>query len=111
MGTLCEKVPYIEFQDSHLRVADSLDDRGDLALHRLASQRPPTVEDIVLSVPKPLGLPYRLAWDMNSNGLYTVSSCYNWFLKLPSIDLMEHICNWIWKLPIMEKIRFMIWLV
>jgi hypothetical protein len=50
-------------------------------------------------------------WPHNKNGVYTTKSGYNWLLSHHEADNQTGVSwNWIWRINVPEKIKFLIWL-
>ena len=52
-----------------------------------------------------------VVWCLDLSGRYSIRSIYHWLLK-PNFDFLPHYgWNWVQKLKLPEKIRFLLWLV
>jgi len=53
---------------------------------------------------------YTFIWHENSNGIYTTKTGFSWILKQRGGDVTSISWAWIWRLHLLKKIKFLVWL-
>lgn len=109
---LALKVPFVHISDSALRLQDLIRD-GQWMLQRCSTMM---TEDVLALFDKvlPQVLPNEediWCWDHGGSGSYTVRDGYAWLRDRNQPPMLNKEWNWLWKIPVPEKIRIFLWLV
>ncbi|QHO52257.1 Putative ribonuclease H protein [Arachis hypogaea] len=108
-GPIAQDVPFVHISDSDLTIRDVWKD-GQWNLHDIFSIIPEDVKQRLNAYNPDLnaGESSGWSWGVASSRLYSARSGYSWLAKR-KFDWNEH-DNWVWRLHIPEKYKFLIWL-
>lgn len=103
----------MDIHDTQLSIKDIILD-GDWNLNALYTTIPNQIKDHILSLPAIVNETVPgcfFSWTNHLDGNYSARSGYSWLLKqlYPSHSVTSD-WQWLWKAPVPEKIRILLWL-
>jgi len=110
-GRLCDRLPFVHISNTNLQICDVVQS-GIWNFNILATQIPVDIklemQSIILNNTY-VGL---LIWEVDIRGTYSTKSAYMRLLDMDD-NRLSHDTNllWIWKLQVVESIRFFVWLI
>ena len=105
-------MPFVHISDTEVSVKDVwTGTQWNLA--NLYTNVPQSIHEILCHVTGPSGTEEQdgWAWLLDGNGVYTIRSAYHWLLQNNRLWNYSHNWDWIWHLPVPEKVRLLVWLV
>jgi hypothetical protein len=111
-GILSSQVPFVDIHDIHLTVHDVITNDGHHT-QPLYTILPSTLADIINNTRLHFNpsIADAFIWPQNKNGIYSTKSGYNWLISHQASDNNHSVTwNWIWRLKVPEKFKFLVWL-
>jgi len=110
-GPLCANVPYVHINDMALKINEvySITPPNLNILHTFL---PPYILDEIINhkLHCNSNIEGTFIWHEKSNGIYTTKADFSWLLKQRVWDVTSTSWAWIWRLHLLEKIKFLVWL-